>query len=333
MQAALHGAAEIGFTVVSITISLIAVFIPILLMSGIIGRLFREFAITLSVSIALSLAISLTMTPMMCSRLLRDPAAAKHGFFYRLSGGAVERMRAGYERSLGWVLRRQPLTLAVTLITIALTVYLYITIPKGFFPQQDIGRLAVRLQGDQSSSFQAMRDRVVQAVKIVMNDPAVETLSALVASTPGGSGMTNGAMNVTLKTLSQRGLSADQVIARLRPKTAGIAGLAVSFQSVQDVRIGARVAGAQYQYALQSESVKDLNAWAPVMFNKLRTRPELADVMSDQQDKGLEAGLVIDRLTAARMGISPESIDNTLYDAFGQRQVGVIYKPQNQYHW
>ena len=332
MQAALHGAAEIGFTVVSITISLIAVFIPILLMSGIIGRLFREFAITLSVSIALSLVISLTMTPMMCSRLLRDPAAVKHGFFYRLSGRVVERLRAGYERSLGWVLRHQPSTLAVTLITIALTVYLYVTIPKGFFPQQDIGRLAVRLQGDQSSSFQAMRDRVVEAVKIVMNDPAVETLSALVASTPGGSGMTNGAMNVTLKPLNQRGLSADQVIARLRPKTAGIAGLAVSFQSVQDVRIGARVAGAQYQYALQSESVKDLNAWAPVMFNKLRARPELADVMSDQQDKGLEAGLVIDRLTAARMGISPEAIDNTLYDAFGQRQVGVIYKPQNQYH-
>jgi len=332
MQAALHGAAEIGFTVVSITISLIAVFIPILLMNGIIGRLFREFAITLSVSITLSLVISLTITPMMCSRLLRDQAAVKHGFFYRLSGGALERLRAGYERSLGWVLRHQPLTLVVTLSTIALTVYLYVAIPKGFFPQQDIGRLAVRLQGDQSSSFQAMRDRVVEAVKIVMNDSAVETQSALVASTPGGSGMTNGAMNVTLKPLSERGLSADQVMARIRPKTADIAGLAVSFQSVQDVRIGARVAGAQYQYALQSESVKDLNAWAPVMYNKLRARPELADVMSDQQDKGLEAGLVIDRLTAARMGISPQTIDNTLYDAFGQRQVGVIYKPQNQYH-
>ena len=182
MQAAVHGAGEIGFTVMSITISLIAVFIPILLMGGIVGRLFREFAITLSVAIALSLMISLTMTPMMCSRLLRNQEGIKHGFFYRLSGGSVEWLRAGYERTLTWVLKHQPLTLAVTLTTIALTVYLYITIPKGFFPQQDVGRLTGTILADQSSSFQAMRDRVAQVVKIVDDDPAVETLSAQVGS-------------------------------------------------------------------------------------------------------------------------------------------------------
>jgi multidrug efflux pump len=337
MQAARQGAAEIGFTVLSITISLIAVFIPILFMTGILGRLFREFAITLSVAIALSLVISLTMTPMMCSRLLRVPEMeegerGKNGFFYRLSGNRMERLRVGYGRSLGWVLRNQSLMLAVTLTTIALTVYLYVIVPKGFFPQQDAGRLSGSLIGDQSSSFEAMRDRVDKVARIVMQDPAVETLSALVASTPGGSGMTNGAMNITLRPLSERRMSADQVIARIRPKADRVAGLSVYLQAMQDLRIGGRLSGAQYQYTLQSESVKDLNQWAPVMYHKLRTRPELADVNTDQQDKGLEANLVIDRVTASRMGISPQAIDNTLYDAFGQRQVSVIYKPQNQYH-
>jgi len=335
MQAALHGAAEIGFTVMSITISLVAVFIPILLMGGIVGRLFREFAITLSAAITLSLAMSLTMTPMMCSRLLRNQEGVRHGFFYRLSGGTVETLRRGYKTTLAWVLKNQPVMLTVTLTTLALTVYLYVTIPKGFFPQQDVGRLSGTILADQSSSFQAMRDRVGQVVRIVMEDPAVETLSAQVGSGGGGGGgggVNKGNMNVTLKPLAERGLSADQVIARIRPKVARIPGVSLYLQAIQDLRIGGRATGAQFQYTLQSDSVKDLNEWAPVMYNKLRARPELADVNTDQQDKGLEAGLVIDRVTALRMGISPQAIDNTLYDAFGQRQVSVMYKPLNQYH-
>jgi multidrug efflux pump len=335
MAAALRGAQEIGFTVMTISTSLIAVFIPILLMGGIVGRLFREFAITLSVAIVLSLAISLTMTPMMCARLPRGRPEAEHGFLYRMSGSAVETLRRGYEKTLGWVLRHQPVMLVVTLSTIALSVYLYIIVPKGFFPQQDAGRISGSIVADQSTSFQAMQTRVVQLVKIVMEDPAVLTLNAYVGSSGGGGGgaaLNSGRMNITLKPLKERKISSDQVIARLRPKLSSIAGASLYLQADQDLRIGGRSSGAQYQYTLQSDSVSELNEWAPMVFRKLRSLPQLADVNSDQQDRGLEASLVIDRATASRMGITAQMIDDTLYDAFGQRQVSVMYTQLNQYH-
>ncbi len=335
MQAALKGSAEIGFTVVSISISLIAVFIPILLMPGIVGRLFREFAITLSVAIALSLCISLTMTPMMCARLAGQDEKQKHNFLYRWSGDTVEWLRRGYARSLAWVLDHQPLTLAVTLATVALSVYLYIIIPKGFFPQQDVGRLSGTIVADQSTSFQAMRNRVEQLLRICVDDPAVDTLNAYVGGGGGGGGgsaLNQGRLNITLKPLAERKMSSDEVIARLRPRLARVPGVSLYLQAVQDLRIGGRSSGAQYQYTLQSDSVTELNDWAPRVFQKLRTLQELADVNSDQQDRGLQAGLEIDRVTAGRMGISAQSIDNTLYDAFGQRQVSVMYTQLNQYH-
>jgi multidrug efflux pump len=336
MQAALHGAAEIGFTVVSISVSLIAVFIPILLMPGIVGRLFREFAITLSVAIILSLLISLTMTPMMCARFSGgEEEEGKHNWFYRISGASVDFLKLGYEKSLGWVLRHQPLTLAVTLATIGLTVYLYIIVPKGFFPQQDVGRLAGTLLADQATSFQAMRDRVLDMVKIVLKDPAVDNLNAYVGGGGGGGGgaaLNSGKMNVTLLALKDRKISSDEVIARLRPQLSKVPGVSLYLQAVQDLRIGGRSTGAQYQYTLQSDSVSELNEWAPRVYAKLRSLPQLADVNSDQQDRGLAAMLQIDRPTAGRMGISAGEIDNTLYDAFGQRQVSVMYTQLNQYH-
>ncbi len=335
MAAALRGAQEIGFTVVSISISLVAVFIPILLMAGIVGRLFREFAITLSVAIALSLFVSLTMTPMMCARLTGQDEGKQHNIFYRFSGWTVESLRRGYKKSLGWVLRHQPLMLATTLTTVALTVYLYVIVPKGFFPQQDVGRISGTIVADQATSFQAMRDHIIQLLKIVMQDPAIDNLNVYVGSSGGGGGgaaINSGRMNIQLTALKERKISADQVIARLRPKITGVAGVSMYLQANQDLRIGGRSSGAQYQYTLQSDSVSELNQWAPLVYGKLRSLPQLADVNSDQQDRGLAATLQIDRATAGRMGISATDIDNTLYDAFGQRQVSVMYTQLNQYH-
>jgi multidrug efflux pump len=333
MQAALHGAEEIGFTVLSISISLIAVFIPILLMPGIVGRLFREFAIALSVAIIFSLMISLTMTPMMCARLSGRDEDKHHNFLYRFSGWSVEVLRSGYEKSLGWVMRRQPLMLMVTIATVALSVYLYINVQKGFFPQQDVGRMAGTILADQAISFQAMRDKLVEINKIVMDDPAVDGLNVSVGGgMGGGTAVNNGRVNVILKPLEERKMSTDAVIARLRPKLSRVAGASLYLQAVQDLRIGGRPTGAQYQYTLQSDSVRELNEWAPQVYQKLRSLPQLADVNSDQQDRGLAATLNIDRVTAGRMGISAQAIDNTLYDAFGQRQVSVMYTQLNQYH-
>jgi multidrug efflux pump len=333
MAAALRGASEIGFTVMSISVSLIAVFIPILLMGGIVGRLFREFAVTLSVAILFSLMISLTTTPMMCARLLKPAGEERHGFLYQISERGFEKTLRFYERTLAWVLRHQPVTLAVTLTTIALTVYLYVIIPKGFFPQQDTGRLNGQIQADQSTSFQAMRERVIQVVNAVIEDPAIESLNAFVGGGGFGGGSVNaGRMFVTLKPLSERKLSSDEVIARMRPRLARIPGVSLFLQSAQDLRIGGRNSAAQYQYTLQSDSVQELNKWAPIVFRKLRTLPVLADVNTDQQDRGLAANLAIDRVTAGRFGITPRMIDDTLYDAFGQRQVSTIYSQMNQYH-
>jgi multidrug efflux pump len=334
MQAALKGAAEIGFTVLSISVSLIAVFLPILMMGGIVGRLFREFAVTLSMAIIISLVISLTTTPMMCARLLRShQAEQKHGWIYNLSENGFNAILKGYDKSLRWVLRHQFLTLLVMLSTLAFTVHLYIIIPKGFFPQQDTGRLSGQMQADQATSFQAMRDRMLQIVTTVMADPAVDTLNASTGAGGWGGGGTNAArMFVTLKPLEERKINSDQVIARLRPNLAKIPGVSLYLQSVQDLRIGGRSSGAQYQYTLQSDNVKDLNEWAPKVFQKLKTLTLIADVNTDQQDKGLESTLVVDRRTAARFGITQQNIDDTLYDAFGQRQVSTMYTQLNQYH-
>ncbi len=328
MQAALLGAKEIGFTVVSISVSLVAVFIPILLMGGIVGRLFREFAVTLSIAIAVSMVISLTATPMMCAKLLRPLHKTSHGRFYAASERAFDWIIGVYERSLGWVLRHQPLTLLVTLTTMAATIFLYAKVPKGFFPQQDSGRLNGTIQADQDTSFQAMQAKLAQFVDTVMRDPDVESANGFI----GGGTVNAGRMFVSLKPREKRKLTADQVIARLRGKLAHVPGATLVLQPVQDVRIGGKSSAAQYQYTLQGDDARELLQWAPRVFQSLRKLPELTDVNSDQQDKGLQASLVIDRNTAARLGITPQMIDDTLYDAFGQRQVSTMYTPLNQYH-
>jgi len=329
LEAALRGAKEIGFTVVSITVSLLAVFIPILMMGGLFGRVFREFAVSLAVAVAVSLVVSLTTTPMMCAKLLRPQADERHGLFYRISEGLFLWFLRRYEITLRWVLRHQPLMLLVTLATIGLSIYLYVVIPKGFFPQQDTGTLFGSITADQSSSFQAMRERLEQYVQIVGEDPAV---ASVMAFTGGFAGATNtGRMFVMLTPLAERQISADQVIARLRPKVGRVSGARLVMQVPQDLRMGGRLSSAQYQFTLQGDDVRELNEWGPQVLERLRRLPELTDLNSDQQDKGLEARLVIDRDTASRLGISPAMLDETLYSAFGQRQVSTMYRQLNQY--
>jgi len=329
VQAAFLGAREIGFTVVSMSTSLVAVFIPILLMGGIVGRLFREFAVTLSAAIGVSLLVSLTTTPMMCAKLLRPLESEKHGRLYRASEGAFNSLLKNYGTALRWVLRHQALVLLITIGTACLSVYLYVIVPKGFFPQQDTGRLAGSIQAEQDISFQAIRQKMNDYVAIIMKDPAVNTVTAFV----GGGGTANtGRMFIMLKPLGERKVSADQVIGRLRGKLAKIPGATLFLQSAQDLQIGGRLGNAQYQYTLQSESLDDLNAWAPKVLARLRRLQQLKDVNTDQQNRGLEAQLVIDRDTAARLGIQPSAIDAALYQAFGQAQVSTIYEQLNQYH-
>jgi len=335
LAAALRGAREIGFTVLSMSLSLVAVFIPILLMGGVVGRLFREFAVTLSVAIGISLLVSLTTTPMMCAALLGAEAPARHGRLYRLSERGFDWLRRHYETSLALVLRHPRGVLAVALLTIAVNAYLFVVAPKGFFPQQDTGRLTGAIQAAQDISFQAMQAKLTQVVAILSDDPAVDNV---IGFTGGGGGAGGGAtvntarMFVTLKALGERGLSADQVIARLRGKLAVVPGAPVFLQAVQDLRVGGRASNAQYQYTLQGEDIAELNAWAPRVAARLRTLPLLVDFNSDQQDRGRQSSLVIDRATAARLGLTPQTIDDTLYDAFGQRQVSTMYTPLNQYH-
>jgi multidrug efflux pump len=329
VPAAFLGAKEIGFTVLSMSTSLVAVFIPILMMGGIVGRLFREFAVTLSAAIGVSLLVSLTTTPMMCAKLLRPLNSERHGRLYRASEGAFDGLLNVYGRGLRWVLRHQALILLVTVGTACLSVYLYIIVPKGFFPQQDTGRLGGSIQAEQDISFQAIRQKMNDYVIIIMTDPAVSTVTAFV----GGGGTANtGRMFIMLKPLGERKDSADQVIARLRGKLAHVPGATLYLQSAQDLQIGGRMGNAQYQYTLQSESLDDLNVWAPKVLAKLRQMPQLKDVNTDQQNRGLEAKLVIDRDTAARLGIQPAAIDAALYQAFGQNQVSTIYEQLNQYH-
>ena len=328
-QAALRGAKEITFTVLSMTLSLVAVFLPILLMGGMMGRLFREFAVTLSMAIIVSLLVSLTTTPMMCARLLKSKQSGVHGWWYRVSEQFFEGMRGGYATSLAWVLRHPRSMLAVTLATMGLSIYLYMIIPKGFFPQQDTGRLSGNIQASQDISFQAMRQKLTEVVEIIQSDPAVD----IVTGFSGGGGKTNtGSIYISLKPVAERKLNVDQVVDRLRPQLAKVPGAPTYLQAVQDLRIGGRASSAQYQYTLQSINLAELNTWAPEVEGKLRTLPELVDVNSDQQDKGLQSLVIFDRATASRLGLSPQLIDDTLYDAFGQRQVSILYTPLNQYH-
>ena len=326
-EAALQGSREIGFTVFSMSTSLVAVFIPILLMGGIVGRLFREFAVTLSAAICVSLLVSLTTTPMMCARFLRRERGA-HGLAYRAAEGAFNALHRVYDLSLRWVLRNQPVVLAITLGTVALSVYLFVIVPKGFFPSQDTGRLSGAIQADQATSFKAMDAKMIAFEKIVRSDPAIDTVTAFT----GGGSENTARMFAQLKPIGERKVTADQVIARLRRKLGGIPGATLYLQSVQDVSVGGRGGNSTYQYTLQADSIADLNYWAPLLMKQMEKIPELRDVNSDQQVHGLEASVVIDRNSASRLGVSMAAIDSTLNDAFGQRQVSNIYKGLNQYH-
>ncbi len=331
MAAALRGAREIGFTVLSMSTSLVAVFIPILMMGGIVGRLFREFAVTLSVAIGVSLAVSLTTTPMMCAHMLRQET--RHGRLYRANERVFNWIVSLYGRTLAHVLRHPAITLAVWLATIALNVYLFYRTPKGFFPEQDGGRLTGQIVADQDTSYQAMNGMLRRISNIVQQDPAVYIVNGFTGGTGGGGITTNtGRLYITLKPLAERKITADYIIARLRPKLAAVTGATLYLQATQDLRIGGRSSAALYQFTLESQNLNDLMAYGPPMLQALRHIPILTDVNSDQQNNGLEAMVDYDRPTAARFGISPQLIDNVLYDAFGQRQVSTMYTSLNQYH-
>ena len=327
MAAALQGAREVGFTVISMSISLIAVFVPILLMGGIIGRLFREFAVSLSAAILVSLVISLTATPMMCARLLRPESEEQPGRLSRAIAGLFDRLLHAYERTLRWALAHRRLMLASLLGTVALNFYLFFILPKGFMPQQDTGRLQGNLIADQSISFQAMQTKLADFVAILRKDPAVDHVVAFT-----GGGQRNGAFFfVILKPLAERRVSAEIIIARLRRNLANIPGATLFLQAAQDVRVGGRGANAQYQYTLSADDLAELRVWEPKIRQALMALPELADVNSDQQDLGLQTSLVVDRDAATRLGVNISQLDSTLNDLFGQRQVSTIYNPLNQY--
>jgi multidrug efflux pump len=331
--AAIQGSREVGFTVLSMSLSLVAVFIPILMMGGIVGRLFREFSVTLSVAVLISLLVSLTTTPMMCSRLLRRRDPQREGAVLRASERAFEAVLDAYRRSLHWALGNRGLVMLMLAATVVFNVWLYIVIPKGFFPQQDTGRIVGGIQADQAVSFQSMSGKLRQFVNIVKTDPAIQSVVGFTGGGSQGGGQTNsGFVFAALKPRAERNVSADQVIARLRPKLNQVAGARLFLQAAQDIFSGGRQSLSQYQYTLQADSVGELYRWAPKLTEALQREPALADVNSDQQQNGQEIDLVIDRDTAARLKLNPAQIDNTLYDAFGQRSVSTIYKALNQYH-
>jgi multidrug efflux pump subunit AcrB len=328
MRAALEGAKQIGFTIVSITVSLLAVFIPILLMGGIIGRLFREFAVTLSLAIAISAVISLTVTPVMASRLLRSDDEAHRSRLHRLTQGFFDGMLRAYDRGLGWVLEHHTLMLVVTLGAAALSVWLYVIVPKGLFPQQDTGALAGIAEAPQDISFPAMKERMELVNRVVLAHPAVHSM---VGFTGGFGSINTGNVFIELEPKGKRRQTADQVIGELRPKLAQVPGINLYLQSVQDVRMGGRASRTQYQYTLQDANLDELNAWSPRMLDKLRTLPELRDVASDQQTQALQLMVDVNRDAASRLGITSQLVDDTLYDAFGQRQVATMFTQLNQY--
>jgi multidrug efflux pump len=332
MQAAIKGAEQIGFTIISLTVSLIAVLIPLLFMGGVIGRLFREFAVTLAVTIILSAVVSLTLTPMMCSRILRHTPNEKQGRFFQASERVFESIIAFYGRTLKFVLRFQTMTLLVAVATLALTIVLYIVIPKGFFPVQDTGVIQGISQAPTSISFAAMSQKQRQLSQVVLADPAVESLSSFIGADGTNTTLNSGRMSINLKPISDRGLSASDVIRRLQTKLKDVQGIELFMSPVQNITVDDRVSRTQYQYTLEDPNQNELNEWTAKLVAKMKQLPELADVATDQQTGGLTVSLMIDRVTASRLGITPDTIDNTLYDAFGQRQINTMYTQLNQYH-
>jgi multidrug efflux pump len=332
MEAALKGAEQIGFTILSLTVSLIAVLIPLLFMGDVVGRLFREFAVTLAVTIVISAVVSLTLTPMMAARILRHEPKDKQGRFYRASERVFERMIAFYGRTLKFVLRHQTITLFVALGTLLLTVFLYIIIPKGFFPVQDTGVIQGISQAPETISFKAMSEKQLELAKVILQDPAVQSLSSFIGADGTNTTLNSGRMSINLKPLSDRDLSASDVIRRLQSRLKNVQGIALYMQPVQNITVDDRVSRTQYQYTLEDPDANELNDWTNRFVAKLKTLPQLEDVATDQQTGGLAVSLVIDRVTASRLGIAPATIDNTLYDALGQRQINTMYTQLNQYH-
>jgi HAE1 family hydrophobic/amphiphilic exporter-1 len=331
-DAAMKGAGEIAFTILSISISLVAVFIPLLLLGGVIGRLFREFAVTTTMCIAVSAFVALTLTPMMASRFLKSEREIKHGRFYEITERGFDRMLRGYERGLDFVLRHQFATLCTFLFTLGLTVYMFTIIPKGFFPQQDTGMITGISEAGQDVSFEEMKRRQEALASIIASDPAVATYAMAIGNGGATSTLNNGRFFITLKPKSQRDASAGQVIARLRSRLEEVEGARLFLQASQDVNVGGRLSRTQFQYTLQDADLNELNAWAPKVLEKLKSIPTLRDVASDQQMAGTTLTLTIDRDQAARYGITPQAIDDTLYDAYGQRQVAQYFTQQNSYH-
>ncbi len=331
MDAALKGAKQIGFTILSLTVSLIAVLIPLLFMGDVVGRLFREFAVTLGVTILISAVISLTLTPMMCARILKHVPAEKQGRFYNASQLYFDRIIAYYGKTLQWILQHQTATLSVAAGTLVLTVLLYIVVPKGFFPVQDAGAIQGTSEAPQAISFAAMAERQQALARVILKDPAVESLSSFIGVDGTNTTLNSGRILINLKPLHERDASAIEVVRRLQPELAKVEGITLYMQPVQDLTVDARVSRTQFQYTLDDPNTDELNALAPKVIDTLRTLPELRDVSTDQQDKGLRTELLIDRSTAARLGITPQNIDDALYDAFGQRQVSTIFTELNQY--
>ncbi|HEX3580759.1 MAG TPA: efflux RND transporter permease subunit, partial [Thermoanaerobaculia bacterium] len=333
LEAALKGSKQIGFTIVSLTVSLIAVLIPLLFMADIVGRLFREFAITLSVTILVSAVVSLTLTPMMSAKLLKaEKETAKESTFFRKSEELFERVIAFYGRTLQVVLRHQTTTLLVTVGTLLLTIFLFIIVPKGFFPVQDTGVILGISEAPEDTSFRAMAERQLQLTQIVSQDPAVASVSSFIGVDGTNTTSNVGRIQINLKPLSDRNVNASDIIRRLQPKVANVAGITLYMQPVQDISVENRVSRTQYQYTLEDANSTELAQWVPRILAALQKLPELRDVASDQGNGSLEADLVVDRNTASRLGVTPQMIDDTLYDAFGQRQVSTIFTQLNQYH-
>jgi len=332
MKAALKGAEQIGFTIISLTVSLIAVLIPLLFMGDVVGRLFREFAVTLAVTIVLSAVVSLTLTPMMCSRILRHQPEAQQGRFYKSSERVFQSMIDFYGRTLKFVLGYQTITLLIAVATLILTVVLYITIPKGFFPTQDTGVIQGISQASETISFAAMAQKQQQLAKIVLEDPAVESLSSFIGADGTNTTLNSGRLSINLKPLDQRNISASDVIRRLQNNLKQVDDIQLFMEPVQNITVDDRVSRTQYQYTLEDPDPNELNQWTGRLVDKMKALPQLADVATDQQTGGLAVSLVVDRVTASRLGIAPSTIDNTLYDAFGQRQINTMYTQLNQYH-
>ncbi len=332
LEAALKGAEQIGFTIISLTVSLIAVLIPLLFMGDIVGRLFREFAVTLSVTILVSAVVSLTLTPMMCARLLKAKSVEKPGRFFQASERVYERIIERYGQTLRWVLRHQPATLVVAAAMLVLTIVLYVIVPKGFFPVQDTGVIQGISDAAQNISFGAMATNQQALAHVILQDPAVESLSSFIGVDGINSTLNGGRLLINLKPLAERRVSATEVMRRLQPELAKVEGITLYMQPVQDLTVEDRVSRTQYQYTQEDAGADELNTWTGKLVDKLRALPELRDVASDQLTDGSQATLVIDRVTASRLGITPQAIDDALYDAFGQRQISTMFTQLNQYH-